>query len=113
MAAELRIIQHTHDLLTWTLHHTGRFPRSHRHSLGNRIEGKLFLLLDDLVEAKYTADKAEILRRAGLHVERLRLLYRVAKDMGILPYKSHEHASRSLQEIGRQLGAWRRKVQQR
>jgi hypothetical protein len=113
MAEELAVITRTYDLLVWTLNHTGKFPRSHRHTLGAHLEEKLYDLLDRLVEAKYTSDKSEILRKAALRVEQLRLLYRVAKDLKFLASNSHGHASRGLHEIGRQLGAWRKKVERR
>jgi hypothetical protein len=113
MASELTVITHTYDLLIWTLGHTGKFPRNHRYGLGRRIEDKLHDLLDSLVEAKFSGDKSEVLRQAGLRVEELRLLYRAAKDLRGLPRNSHRHATERLQEIGRQLGGWRRQVEGR
>lgn len=111
MAQELSIITHSYDLLTWTLGHTAKFPRSHRHSLGQRIEEKFYELLDLLVEAKMTSDKSAQLRQAALRVEQLRMLYRAAKDVRVLPPNSHQHAIERLQEIGRQLGGWRRQAE--
>lgn len=108
MAHELTIITHAYDLLAWTLPHTAKFPRSHRHGLGMRLEERLHQLLDLLVEAKLTADKGGLLRAAHLQVEHSRLLFRLAKDLRLLSLKSHEHAARQLDTIGRQLGGWRR-----
>jgi hypothetical protein len=113
MTKELTVITHSYDLLTWTLGHTGKFPRTHRHGLGLRIEAKLYDLLDFLIEAKLSSDKAEILRQASLCVEQLRILYRATKDVCMFPLNSHRHAMQRLQEIGRQLGGWRRQSQQR
>jgi hypothetical protein len=113
MAAELNIITHTYDLLNWTLRHVVKFPRAHLHGLGRRIEDKLYDISDLLVEAKFTGDKAEILRRAAFRVEQLRLLYRSAADQGVLPLKSQHYAVERLQEIGRELGGWRRSIQKK
>jgi hypothetical protein len=113
MSQELKVITHAYDLLLWTLGHTAKFPRSHRYGLGTRLEGKLYDLLDALVEAKFTGDKADILRQASLRVEELRLLYRAAMELRVLPMKSQQHAVERLQEIGRQLGGWRRKIAER
>jgi hypothetical protein len=110
MTAELTVITHAYDLLIWTLGHTAKFPRSHRYGLGQRLEEKLHELLDALVEAKFSGDKVEVLRQAGLRVEELRLLFRAAKDLRMLALGSHRHAIERLQEIGRQLGGWRRQV---
>ena len=113
MVQELSVITLSYDLMTWTLAHTAKFPRSHRHGLGLRIEEKLFELLDLLVEAKLTTEKASLLQQAGLRVEQLRMLYRGAKDLHMLPVNSHRHATERLQEIGRQLGGWRRQTQRK
>ena len=113
MSAELSIITHSYDLLNWTLQHTAKFPRVHLHGLGRRIEDKLYELCDLLVEAKFTRDKADILRLAALRVEQLRLLYRTAADQGVLPLRSQHYAGERLQEIGRELGGWRRSAEKK
>ena len=35
---ELTVITKTYDLIVWTVNHTSRIPRNHRHVLGVRIE---------------------------------------------------------------------------
>jgi len=111
MSNELEVITHTYDLLVWTLQHTAKFPRSHRHGLGQRIEDKLHRLLDALVEAKFSSEKKEVLRQASLRVEDLRLLFRITRDLRILSISSQGFASQRLDQIGKQLGGWRRSQQ--
>jgi hypothetical protein len=38
---ELAVITKTYDLILWSCHHTGTFPRNHRFVLGERMERKL------------------------------------------------------------------------
>ena len=111
MTQELTVNTHTYDLRVWTLQHTEKFARSHRHELGRRIEDKLHELFDLLIEAKFTSQKADLLRKAALRVEDLRFLFRTAKDLHLLPLKSQGYAAERLQEIGKQLGGWRRKCE--
>ena len=54
---ELPVILKFYDLVLWTLNHTARFPRHHRYSPGQRIEGTLQDLLDVLIEARYAHGK--------------------------------------------------------
>jgi hypothetical protein len=110
MSADLQILTKTYDLILWTLGHTAKFPRSHRFSLGTRMEQHLYSLLDDLIEAKYTRDKADILRRAALRLEQIRYQFRMAKDLRIIALNSHHYAIQCLDDVGRQLGGWRKKV---
>jgi hypothetical protein len=42
---ELTVITKTYDLILWSCHHTGKFPRNHRFVLGERIERTLYDLL--------------------------------------------------------------------
>lgn len=43
---ELVVIRKTYDLILWSCNHTGKFPRSHRFVLRERIERKLYDLLE-------------------------------------------------------------------
>jgi len=45
---ELVVIRKTYDLILWSCNHTGKFPRSHRFVLRERIERKLYDLLEKL-----------------------------------------------------------------
>jgi hypothetical protein len=108
---ELAVISQTHDLLVWTLRHTARFPRSHRFGLGERVEAKLHTLMELLLAAKYASavsGKAGLLTDAALRSEEYRFLLRAAHDLGLLPHDSYGFAATQLDEISRQILAWKR-----
>lgn len=108
---ELAVISQTHDLLVWTLRHTARFPRSHRFGLGERVETKLHTLMELLLAAKYASavsGKAGLLTDAALRSEEYRFLLRAAHDLGLLPHDSYGFAATQLDEISRQILAWKR-----
>jgi hypothetical protein len=54
---ELTVITKTYDLILWSCQHTSRFPRNHRFVLGERIERRLYDLLETLIQAKYTKSR--------------------------------------------------------
>lgn len=105
---ELPIVQKVYDLLAWLLPQVARFPRAQRFSIGARIEGHLFDLLELLVGARFArpGEKGELLRRASAALVRLRYLLRLAVDLRYLPLAKQEHMARELGEIGRMLGGW-------
>jgi hypothetical protein len=103
---ELSVIRKTYDLVKWSCEHTGRFPRNHRFVLGERMERRLYALLETLIEAKYSRDRHDLLRRANLSLEVLRFQMRLAKDLQCLRSNSYEFASKALLEIGREVGGW-------
>ena len=104
--AELTVISKTYDLILWSCHHTGRFPRRHRFVLGERIERSLYDLLEKLIQARYTRERQGLLRQANLTLEVLRFQMRLAKDLQCLKVKSYGRAAKTIDEIGRLVGAW-------
>jgi hypothetical protein len=95
-----------YDVLLWLINHVGKFPRSHRFVLGDRIESRMLSVLESLVLAAYTRDKRDHLRQANGDVQVLRLLVRAGKDLGFTSMKQYEFISRELVDLGRQIGGW-------
>ena len=62
---ELVVITRTCDLILWSCNHTSRFPRNHRFVLGERIERRLYGLLETLIQARYTRDRHHLLEGAN------------------------------------------------
>ncbi len=103
---ELVIITKTYDLILWSCQHTARFPRSHRFVLGERIERNLYDVLEMLIEAKFSKERLEMLKKVNLRLEILRHQIRLAKDLQCLRQNSYLHAAKAIDEIGRMLGGW-------
>ena len=109
MPQELKIIQDFYDLMLWTIRHTEKFPRHHRYSLGLSIENRLQDILHGLLQAKYDkTGRSATIARINLELEVLRYQFRLAKDLGVLPIKSHGFAAQSMVQVGSQLGGWAR-----
>jgi len=103
---ELPILTKTYDLVLWSCHHTSRFPKQHRFVLGERIERRLYDLLETLLQARYTRERSGLLRQANLSLEVLRFQLRLAHDLQCLRTNSYGHACRLLLEIGKMIGGW-------
>src|SRR6516225_1827896 len=100
------VITKTYDLVLWSCHHTGRFPRNHRFVLGEGIERNLYDLLEILIRAKYTRQRQELLEQANLVLEILRFQMRLAKDLQCLKVESYGFAAKAIDEIGKLVGGW-------
>ena len=103
---EMLIIDRMYDLVLWASQHVARFPRSHRFTLGDRLELRLYGILETLVRSRYTSDRLSLLRGVNLELELLRFQFRMAKDLNCLTVDSYGHASRTTNEIGQMLGGW-------
>lgn len=95
-----------YDIVLWLVNHVGKFPRSHRFILGDRIETKMLTVLELLIRATYSRDKKPYLEQANLELQVLRLLIRLGKDLGLTSVKQYEHISGELLGLGRQVGGW-------
>jgi len=110
---ELKVISDFYDFMLWVIGHTEKFPRHHRYSLGIAIENRLQTILSLLLRAKYIRDKAAILSEANIELELLRFQIRLAKDLKVLPVKSHGFAAERMQAVGSQIGGWLKERGQR
>ena len=103
---EMIVITRTYDLILWSCHHTGRFPRNHRFVLGERIERNLYDLLETLIRARYTRNRQTLLEQANLVLEILRFQVPLAKDLQCWKVQSYGFAARAIDEIGNLVGGW-------
>ncbi len=111
---ELPIFTHWVQFLEWLLPTTERFPKRVRFTFSDRIDNLALDIALDLVEARYTHDKLPILYRLNLRLEKLRVLLRLCHRLQYLPHAGYEHAAKSINAVGKELGAWikeRRKQQ--
>ena len=109
VSRELKVIADFYDFMLWAVKHTEGFPRHHRYSLGTAIENRLQRLLGMLLRAKYSHEKTELLNEANIELEILRFQIRLAKDLKVLPVKSHGYAAKVMESIGSQIGGWIKK----
>ncbi len=103
---ELVIIAKMYDLMKWCCEHTSKFPRNYRFVLGERIEKNMLDVLEWLIDAKFSKNQIEVLTRINLKLEILRHQLRLAKDLQCLRVNSYLYSCKSVDEIGRLLGAW-------
>lgn len=102
-----------YNLLVWLLPRTLKFPREHRFTLASRVQSCAFALQRALLEAakaNSTVDQTNALRQADIELAELRLHLRLAADLQLLELRSYEHAARLMEEVGRLLGGWQKKV---
>jgi hypothetical protein len=107
---ELTVITKTYDLLLWTCNHTSRFPRSHRHVLGEKLEQLLLEVLDLLIACRYRKERSAVLQDVNLRLEQVRYRLRLARDLKCLEVASYGFGTRSVDEIGRLVGSWLKKL---
>ena len=105
-----KVVTLAYDFIKWAIPHIAKFPRNQRYTIGERLENKLFCLLDLLIEAQYSKDKAIALKNANLEIEQMRHFFRLCNDLRLINLKSYEYSSKCLFDIGNQVGGWLKSI---
>lgn len=104
------VVQRAYELTLWLLPKMEKFPRDYKFTLGERMAATSLQLLEGLASAAYASDKRALLAAASHHVNVLRYLLRLAKDLKLLSIDSYGFAAEHLDEIGRMTGGWRKSL---
>jgi hypothetical protein len=107
---ESPIFSRTYDLLRWLIPLTIKFPRTQRFVLATRLQETVFRFQERLIEAGRSAEPAPILLLADTDLAKLRLYMRLCRDLELIKFNQYEHGQRMVDEIGRLMGGWRKKV---
>lgn len=97
--------------LRWLIPTVEQFPRGQKFLLGDRLQTAALTVLDCLIEATYSRRPDPALVKANLELEKLRVLFRLAHDLHHVDGRRYEFAARSVDEVGRIIGGWRRATQ--
>ncbi|PIE91440.1 MAG: four helix bundle protein [Acidobacteria bacterium] len=103
---ELPIINQWEKVVHWLLNTTEKFPKRVRFTLSNRIINLSLDFYEDLIHARYSRKKKDILIRGNIKLEQLRLLLRICSEARFYSQKQNEYAMRSIFETGKMLGGW-------
>lgn len=106
MTKEVDAITKLYDLLLWFIPKLEKFPRSQKFILADRIETMMLDILELLIEAAYSRQKAHILKSANIRLEKLRYLIRLSKDLKLISIKTYEHGVRAVDSVGISVGGW-------
>lgn len=107
-------VQACHEWLLWLIPLLDQFPRVRRFTLGERIESLALEVLEALVEASFSRhDKGTWLDQANRKLAVLRHLWRLSHELRVIPMRRYEHGARLLEELGRQVGGWRKVARQK
>ncbi|MEW6267499.1 MAG: diversity-generating retroelement protein Avd [Thermodesulfobacteriota bacterium] len=94
------------EAVDWILDAVEKFPKSVRFTISGRIANLTLDIMEGIVEAIYASDRAHILNRLNLYMEKLRVLFRISHKRRYLSTRQYEHASGLIDESGRMIGGW-------
>jgi hypothetical protein len=106
MSAEIPAVTKLYDIILWLIPQIEKFNRDYKFTLGDRIISNLLNSLEIIIEAVYTKEKYQLLKRLNLQIEKLRYLIRLSKDLRALNLKKYAYISNEINELGKMVGGW-------
>ena len=106
---ESPIFTRTYDLVRWLIPVTIKFPRQQRFVLAARIQHSVLAFHEQIIEAGLSQQPEPMLRRADVTLAKLRVQWRLCRDLELVSLGQYAHGARMLSEIGRLLGGWLKK----
>jgi len=104
----LIMFQKFYDLMVYSIPIINRFPKSQKFVLGQQIQNCMIDISKMIVQANKFGDKHRLnnLYYIDVELEKLRMLIRLATDLGLMSREKYGNHSEKLVEIGRILGGW-------
>jgi hypothetical protein len=99
----------TYDLILWVNEETTLFPKSQRFTLAQQIQNESLELLKRFIAIRRQLDTEINFKFADVHLETLRILFRLSKDLSLLSLKKYETIVKMLDELGKLLGDWQKR----
>lgn len=111
----LPVVEHTLGVYKIWYGYRDHFPKKARYTLGDKIDTRFLNVLELISVATYQEKEGKVatLSRAITGVDLLKFLLRVAWELKILDEKKYATLSEGIQEIGRQIGGWKKGIQKK
>jgi hypothetical protein len=106
---QLPVYKVTYDLLLQSFADIRHFPREYKYTLGEKIKLELLELICMLYRVNTSEEKYDHLQQSREHIETIRLLWRISRDMKLISIKKYVVISQYITSISKQLTARQRK----
>jgi hypothetical protein len=97
-----------YEALVWMHEIAPRLPKVHRPTLVRRFLDHGLSLIRVITDLRYTRRRGALFAEADGHLDQLRVLARLLCDLRALSVRQYERFSKSVDEVGRMIGGWRK-----
>ena len=91
------------------------FPKTSRYTLGAKIDRFFLKILDNINLGRYLSkeNKLKFIQKASANLDSLKFFLRIAWEIQALNTKQYAALSEKLNEIGRMMGGWIKKLEEK
>ena len=109
MIEDLKIFNKTYEFIKWLHLLLNKFPKSERYTLAQNIETISLSLLENIIQSNNDFNKIPSLKKAIIELDKLRIFFRLSKDLQFISFDKYEKGSALINEIGKMLAGWFKK----
>jgi four helix bundle protein len=109
MIEDMKIFHQTYEFIKWLHTLLNKFPKSEKYTMAQKIENTALSFLEKIIQSNNDFDKKESLKSAIVELDKLRIFFRLSKDLNFISFEKYEYGSKLINEIGRMLGGWYKK----
>lgn len=109
---DIPIFKKVYDLYLFIYGLRGSVPKQDRHALWLQVENTNLEIIKGILKASelYQYTKIPVLEEVSIKLNTLRILIRLSFDTKIINGKKYTRLQQQIDEIGRMLGGWMRKL---
>jgi len=109
MIEDMKIFHKTYEFIKWLHTLLNKFPKSEKYTMAQKIETTSLNFLEYIIRSNNDFDKKESLENAIVELDKLRIFFRLSKDLQFISFEQYGYGSNLINEIGRMLGGWHKK----
>ena len=96
MRADYPVFTKWYKTLDWILDKCEKFPKNVRFTVTSRIVNISLDVMEGIIEAIYTKNRAYILQRVNLYIEKLRVFFRISFERRYISERQYVYISTEL-----------------
>jgi uncharacterized protein YbcC (UPF0753/DUF2309 family) len=108
--SELPVYKLGYDLLIAIYEKTSTFSREYKYTIGERLKNETLELLINIYKANKSKKETRVqfIECSRQHVEVVRLLLRIVKDLKVIGIKGFVALNVQVEELSKQLASWQK-----
>lgn len=106
--SDLPVYKATYDLLLEMFRFTKNFTKEYKYTVGESLKKETIELIILIYRANSRTDKQETLQTAREHIEVIRLLIRLMKDLHEINVKKFVFINQQVENVSKQLAGWQK-----
>lgn len=105
---DLPVYKASYDLFLEIFDMVKHFSREYKYTVGEKLKDETLEMMMAIYRANTRQQKKEILQKAREHLEVVRLLVRLTKDMKQISINRFVSVNKKIEEISKQLTGWQK-----